>query len=96
MPDDFIPTGRKLKVTHDDKTPLADRFQCISALDRRSGAAFGTSTPGISIEEFEKRLQSLRVATDQWGKARLKAALVEKLNSVYPHLQVGGSYLFAS
>jgi hypothetical protein len=89
MPDDFIPLVRTLKPkVPEDPTPLDDRFQHLSVLDRRQDGAQGSVLSGISIEDFERRLQCLRMATLKWGNSEMEKYFVQELNRQYPHLRV--------
>jgi hypothetical protein len=87
MPDDFIPLVRTLKPkVPEDPTPLDDCFQHLSVLDQRQDGAQGSVLSGVSIEDFERRLQCLRMATLKWGNSQMEKYFIKELNRQYPHL----------
>lgn len=90
MPDDFIPMGVTFKTTEADPTSLEDRMQHVSALDRRTQLLFGTAVTGVSLEDFNKRPQSLRVATNKWGWSEIEIFFAQQLKDQCPDLRING------
>ena len=85
-----------LKPTKDDPTPLDDRFQHVSALDKRDIALRTEGITGISREQFAVRLRMLRMATVKWGSARVESIFVGLLSAKYPDLKVKGRKIASS
>lgn len=80
-PVDFIPQTHIPKIHPDkDPTPIESRMQFIHSLDRRlPEERENTDFPTMNIEDFGKRLSSLRDATYSWGGQRVKEIFVEKM-----------------
>ena len=82
MPDDFLPLNNTLKATKDDPTPWDDRYQHIAALDKRPVEYNGDGTvkkaviPGMTIEKFTKRVQSLRDGVTKWAGGKIEEMFV--------------------
>jgi hypothetical protein len=60
----------------------------LSVLDQRQDGAQGSVLSGVSIEDFERRLQCLRMATLKWGNSQMEKYFIKELNRQYPHLHV--------
>lgn len=90
MPIDFVPIGTKLKPTADDKTPLEDRKNHIACLHRGDDGACNSAISGISLDDFSRKLQQLRLGAHKWGISKIEAILVTGLNTDHPDLQVNG------
>jgi hypothetical protein len=91
MPDDFIPQVNVMKaIPEKDPTPIEDRFQHLSAIDKRNQEQRGdkSSFPSISIDQFQDRLKSLRQGTVKWGAARIEAYFVAQINREYDDLKI--------
>jgi hypothetical protein len=87
MPDDFIPLVRTLKPKFpEDPTPLDNHFWHLSS--KRQDGTQGSVLSGVSIEDFERRLQCLGMATSKWGNSEMEKYFVQELNRQYPHLWV--------
>jgi hypothetical protein len=96
MPDDFLPLNKTLKATVDDPTPWDDRYQHIAALDKRpreynaDGTLKRAVIPGMTIEKFTTRVQSLREGLTKWAAAKIEEMFVSNLNKEYPDLKLNG------
>lgn len=77
--------------TDKDPTPIESRMRHIKALDRRLPDEVATSAfPPITVEQFKKRLCSLRDGIYRWGGQRIKEIFIENLSEKYPHLRLQG------
>lgn len=76
IPQTHIPKSHPIK----DPTPIESRMQFIHSLDRRLPAEReNTEFPALTIDEFGKRLSSLRDATYSWGGQRVKEIFVKNM-----------------
>lgn len=89
MPCDFIPTKANLNPTKDEQNPIANRFQWLSALDKRtSKGPDGQSLRGSMISETSdqdvvKYIMNLRSAAIAWSVPRIEEILADGLEGQY-------------
>lgn len=89
MPCDFIPTKANLNPTKDEQNPIANRFQWLSALDKRTNiGSDGQSMRGTFISETSdkdvvKYIMNLRSAAIAWSVPRIEELLADGLEKQY-------------
>lgn len=84
-PDDFIPQVHQPHVgTSKDPTPWESRLKWVNSLDRRLPNENKGPFPNIKMDDFKKRLSSLREGIYKWGGQQISEIFVKMMCEKYP------------